>query len=58
MKIRLGTGFCNFIKKETLAQMFSFEFCETSKNTFFYRTPPVAPSVGKPALNNLKDYGW
>ena len=27
---------CNFIKKETLAQMFSCEFCEISKNTSFY----------------------
>ena len=26
---------CNFIKKETLAQMFSCEFCEVVKNTFF-----------------------
>ena len=26
---------CNFIKKETLAQVFSWEFCEISKNTFF-----------------------
>ena len=26
---------CNFIKKETLAQMFSYEFDEISKNTFF-----------------------
>ena len=25
----------NFIKKETLAKVFSCEFCETSKNTFF-----------------------
>ena len=30
---------CNFIKKDTLAQVFSFRFCEISKNTFFYRTP-------------------
>ena len=30
---------CNFIKKETLAQVFFCEFYETSKNTFFYRTP-------------------
>ena len=30
---------CNFIKKETLAQVFACEFCEISKNTFFYRTP-------------------
>ena len=33
---RLG---CNFIKKETLAQVFPCEFCEISKSTFFYRTP-------------------
>ena len=26
---------CNFIEKETLAQVFSCEFCEISKNTFF-----------------------
>ena len=25
----------NFIKKETLAQVYSCEFCETFKNTFF-----------------------
>ena len=30
---------CNFIKKETLAQVFSCKFCEISKNTLFYRTP-------------------
>ena len=30
---------CNFIKKETLAQMFSCEFYEIYKNAFFYRTP-------------------
>ena len=30
---------CNFIKKETLVQVFSCEFCEISKNTFFHRTP-------------------
>ena len=35
----------NFIKKEILARVFSCEFCEISKNTFFYRTPPVAASV-------------
>ena len=35
---------CNFIKKETLAQVFSCEFCEIFKNNFCYRTPPVAAS--------------
>ena len=29
----------NFINKETLAQVFFFEFCEIFKNTYFYRTP-------------------
>ena len=38
-------GICNFIKKEALAQVFLCEFCEISKNTFFYRTPVVAASV-------------
>ena len=28
---------CNFNKKETMPQVFSCEFCETSKNTFFHR---------------------
>ena len=36
---------CNFIKKETLAQVFSCEFCKIFKNTFFYRTHPVAASI-------------
>ena len=38
---------CNYIKKETLAQMFTCEFCEISKNAFSYKTPPVAASVGE-----------
>ena len=42
--IKLQAEAYNFIKKETLAQVFSCEFCEISKNTFFYRTPPVAAS--------------
>ena len=36
---------CNFINKETLAQVFSCGFCEISKKHFFHRTPPVAASV-------------
>ena len=32
--INLQPEACNFIKKETLAQVFSCEFCEVSKNTF------------------------
>ena len=33
------------ITLHNLAQVFSCEFCETSKNTFPYRTPPVFASV-------------
>ena len=33
-----------FIKVETLAQVFSCEFCEISKNNFLHRTPLVAAS--------------
>ena len=36
---------CNFIKIETLAQVFSSDFCKISKNTFFYRTPLVVAFV-------------
>ena len=35
---------CKFIKKETLAQVFSCEFCEIYKNTFYYTTALMAAS--------------
>ena len=37
----------------TLAQVFSCEYCEIFKNTFFYRAPPVAAS-GKIRTKPLK----
>ena len=40
---------CNFIKKETLAQVFSCEFYEISKNTFFTEHPSATAS---------KNYIW
>ena len=43
---------CNFIKKETLTQVFSSEFCEIFQNTFIYRIPSVAASVSE----NLDTY--
>ena len=56
---------CNFIKKETLAQMFSCEFCKISKNTFFYRTPSIATSEASyfylsflPYLHQTRFYGF
>ena len=33
---------CNFIKKETLAHVFSCEFCKVFKDACYYRTPLVA----------------
>ena len=45
----------NFMKKETLAQVFSREFCEIFKNTFYYRTPLVAAS-GHPQLDMRYDF--
>ena len=36
---------CNFIEKETQAQVFSCEFCKTSTNNISYKTPPVTASV-------------
>ena len=40
IKLQAPTLACNFIKKETLAQVFS-QFCEISENTFSYRTPLI-----------------
>ena len=36
---------CNIIKKETLAHVFSCEFCEISKNTFFTEHLRVTRSI-------------
>ena len=35
---------CHLIERDTLAQMFSFELREISKDNFFHRTRPVAAS--------------
>ena len=43
-----AAGTCNFIKKEALAEVFFCEFCEISKNTFFYRTPLVVAPETRP----------
>ena len=36
---------CNFIKNETLGQVFSCEFCSVSENTFSHTTASLATSV-------------
>ena len=43
-----GNQACNIIKKESLVQVFSCEFCGVSKNTFSNRTHPVAAFVFPP----------
>ena len=40
--IKIEPKACNVIKKETLAKVFFCEFCESFKNSFFYRTPLIA----------------
>ena len=44
------------LKKETMAQVFSCEFCEISKNNFSYRTPSVAASVYTMILTAVSYY--
>ena len=44
---------CNFIKKETLAQVFSCEICKIFKNNFFDRIPKVAASDSKSSIIHL-----
>ena len=43
--IKLQASACNFIKKETLARVFSCEFCKISKNTFFIEQLRTTASV-------------
>ena len=43
---------CNFIKKETLAQVFLCEFCEIFKKTFCRRSALVAASVTQKLAHN------
>ena len=40
-----GVRPATLLKKRTLTQVFSFEFCGILKNTFLYRIPPVAASA-------------
>ena len=48
--LRKGVRPATLLKKETLAQVFSCEFCEISKSIYSYRTPPVAVSFIKEAF--------
>ena len=50
--IKLQASGCDFIIKGPLEQVFFCEFCKISKNTFYYRTPPVAVSQTQVAFSN------
>ena len=52
-KIKLQAQARNFIEKETLAQVFSCDFCESFKNTNFYSKPLVAVHLFTLVKNNL-----
>ena len=45
IKLQTPASACNFISKETLAQVLSCEFYEISKNTFLHKTHLLATSV-------------
>ena len=45
---------CNFIKKEILTQVFSCEFCEIFKNTFFTERLQTTAFVKK-IVKNIKE---
>ena len=49
---------CNFIKKETLAQVFSCEFCEISKNTFLTEHIWTIASEFLRQLQEVKIFDW
>ena len=42
--VKLQAESCNIIEKQTMVLVFSFDFCEIFKNTFFYKTPPMVAS--------------
>ena len=42
---KIKPGACNFIKIETLTQVFSYEFCGISKNTFYTEYLPTTASA-------------
>ena len=44
---------CNFVKKETLAQVFSCEFCEIFKSTVFTEQHWKTASASTPSENRI-----
>ena len=52
---KLQASACNFIKKETLAQVFSCEICEIFKNIYFTEYPRTTASENLPKLQKSRD---
>ena len=52
--IKLQAGACRFIKNKILAQVSSCEFCQITKNTFFYGTTLVAASNQSGGISSIK----
>ena len=50
--------FVNKVADLRPAHMFSCEFCEISKNTFFHRTPPVAASSNMETQQKRASFLW
>ena len=51
--IKLQALACNFVEKQTLSQVFSWVFCEISKDNLSYRTPPMAASVWTSYISSI-----
>ena len=51
--IKLQVSTCNFVKKETLSQVFFCEFCEIFENTLSYRMSPVDASVKRILISSI-----
>ena len=49
---------CNFIKRETLAEVFFCEFSKMFKKKFSYRTPPVAASAWYGLIFGKLEHGF
>ena len=47
VEVNLQVEACNFIKKETLAQVLTYKSCEIFKNTFFTEHIWVTTSEGR-----------
>ena len=59
--IKLQPWGCNFIKRESLTKVFSCEFCEISKNTFFIehlRTTAFVLPRSRHEILSLSDCNW